>query len=89
MNAKVFGKINHFLKSEDGRVGVKAPLTLGIAGGSLLLAQSVLSPSAYAGADECYSDAHCDDGEVCRYVCDGTMEKGNCDGTFVKQCVSS
>ena len=88
MNAKIIGKINHFLKSEDGRVGVKAPLTLGIAGGSLLLAQSVLSPSAYA-AQECYVDAHCDDGEVCRPVCEGTMEKGSCDGTWIRKCVSS
>ena len=88
MNAKIIGKINHFLKSEDGRVGVKAPLTLGIAGGSLLLAQSVLSPSAYAG-NECSSDYDCDPGESCKRVCDGTMEKGNCDGTWVRKCVSS
>ena len=60
MNAKIFGKINHFLKSEEGRVGLKTPMVLGIASGSLLLVQSVLSPSAYAGAHECYTDLDCD-----------------------------
>ena len=88
MNAKVFGKINHFLKSEDGRVGVKAPLTLGIAGGSLLLAQSVLSPSAYAG-NECSSDYNCDPGESCKLRCAGTYNDGTCDGEWVFKCVSS
>lgn len=89
MNAKIFGKINHFLKSEDGRVGVKTPLTLGIAGGSLLLVQSVLSPSAYAGVDECSSDADCDPGESCAGVCEGRMENGTCLGEWVRKCVDS
>ncbi len=88
MNAKVFGKINHFLKSEDGRVGVKTPLTLGIAGGSLLLAQSVLSSSAYAG-NECSSDYDCAPGESCKRVCNGTMANGTCFGEMVRKCVSS
>lgn len=89
MNAKIFGKINHYLKSEDGRVGVKAPLTLGIAGGGLLLVQSVLPPSAYAEVDECYSDAHCDPAESCKPECTGTEKDGTCDGKWINKCVSS
>ena len=89
MNAKIIGKINHFLKSEDGRVGVKSPLVLGIASGSLLLAQSMLSPSAYAGVDECYSDAHCDPGESCKPKCTGSEKDGTCLGETIYKCVSS
>ena len=87
MNAKIFGRINHFLKSEDGRVGLKTPLVLGIASGSLLLVQSVLSPSAYA-AHECFTDFDCDDGESCQERCVGTRENGTCDGTLVNKCVN-
>ena len=89
MNAKIFGKINHFLKSEDGRVGVKVPLALGIASGSLLLVQSVLSPSAYAGVDECRFDTDCAPGESCESVCEGTTENGTCLGEWVRKCVDS
>ena len=89
MNAKIIGKINHFLKSEDGRVGLKAPLTFGIASGGLLLVQSVLSPSAYAGADECYSDAHCDPGESCKPKCTEPEKDGTCLGETIYKCVSS
>ena len=89
MNAKIFGRINHFLKSEDGRVGLKTPMVLGIASGSLLLIQSVLSPSAYAGTHECYFDYDCDPGESCELECDGTLHEGTCDGKWVKKCLES
>ena len=89
MNAKIFGKINHFLKSEEGRVGLKTPMVLGMASGSLLLVQSVLSPSAYAEGHECYTDYDCDPGESCKPVCDGVLDNGTCDGTWVKKCVGS
>ena len=89
MNAKIFDRINHFLKSEEGRVGLKTPMVLGIASGSLLLVQSVLSPSAYAGADGCQHDFDCDPGESCETVCDGTMHEGTCDGTWVRKCIKS
>ncbi|MYH80328.1 hypothetical protein F4009_09125 [Candidatus Poribacteria bacterium] len=89
MNAKIFGKINHFLKSEEGRVGLKTPMVLGIASGSLLLVQSVLSPSAYAEGHECYTDYDCDPGESCVLQCDGSLDNGTCDGTWVYKCVGS
>ena len=79
-NAKIRDRIKHFLKSEAGRVGLKTPLALGIAGGSLLVAQAMLSPSSYASS-ECYSDDHCDPGEVCKSVWNGQR--------WVYKCVSS
>ena len=87
MNAKIFDRINHFLKSEEGRVGLKTPMVLGIASGSLLLVQSVLSPSAYA--DGCYNDFDCDPGESCEPECNGTMHAGTCDGTWINKCIKS
>ena len=89
MNTKIFGKINHFLKSEAGRVGLKTPMALGIASGSLLLAQSVLSPSAYAGGHECYDDSDCDPGEFCKAKCYGKIEDSTCTGTWVNKCIES
>ena len=89
MNAKIFGKINHFLQSEEGRVGLKTPMVLGVVSGSLLLAQSVLSPSAYATGHECYDDFDCDPGESCKPECNGTITNGTCQGTLVLQCLES
>ena len=89
MNAKIFGRINHFLKSEDGRVGLKTPMILGIGSGSLLLVQSVLSPSAYAEGKACNDDFDCDPGESCEPVCYGTLKNGTCKGRLVLECVES
>ena len=44
-------KISQFLKSEEGRVGVKSPLALGVASASVLLAQAMVTPSAQAHMD--------------------------------------
>ena len=48
MKNNVRSKIRSFLKSEDGRVGAKSPLALGVASASLLLAQATVTPSAQA-----------------------------------------
>ena len=88
MNAKIRDRIKHFLKFEGGRVSLKTPLALGVASGSLLTAQAVLSPSAYS-SNECYSDAHCDPGKSCKSVCEGTLYEDTCDGSWVYRCVDS
>ena len=54
MKNNIRGKISQFLKSEDGHVGVKSPLALGVASASLLLAQMMVTPSAQAHL-ECIS----------------------------------
>ena len=57
-------KFRDFLASEEGRVGVKAPLAVGIAGGSLLLAQAMLPADAQAHIT-CKGANDCDPGEIC------------------------
>ena len=36
MKANLRGKIREFLASEEGKVGIKSPLSLGVVGGSFL-----------------------------------------------------
>lgn len=88
MNAKIRDRIKHFLTSKAGRVGLKTPLALGVAGGSLLVAQAVFSPSAYS-SHECYGDSDCDTGEACEPVCSGLELNGICYGMLVRKCVGS
>ena len=64
MKSNLRDKFRDFLVSEEGRVGVKTPLAIGVASGSLLLAQAMLATDAQAHM-ECQSDGHCDPGERC------------------------
>ncbi len=64
MKSNFRDKFRDFLASEEGRVGVKAPLVLGVAGGSLLLAQAML-PTAAQAHTECQNDGDCDAGKRC------------------------
>ena len=50
MKKSIRGRISEFLKSEEGRVGAKSPLALGVASASVLLAQAMVTPSAEAHA---------------------------------------
>ena len=74
MKNNLRGKIREFLASEDGKVGIKAPLTLGIASGSLLLAQMVL-PSPADAYNECWSAADCKEGESCNFWLEKVNER--------------
>ena len=42
MKKNLRGKIREFIQSEEGKVGVKSPLTIGVAAGSILLAHHKL-----------------------------------------------
>jgi hypothetical protein len=84
MKHNIRDKISEFLKSEEGRVGAKSPLALGVASASLLLAQMMVTPSAHAHA-ECYPGS-CPKGEYCAFQCDGTWDLGSCRGTFHSHC---
>ena len=42
MKTNLRGKIREFIQSEAGKVGIKSPLTLGVATGSILLAQAIV-----------------------------------------------
>ena len=69
MKTNLRGKIREFVQSEDGKVGVKSPLTLGVAAGSILLAQAIVgTPQAEAfkecwGHDDCMFPEHCHNAE--------------------------
>lgn len=66
MKHNIRGKIKQFLESEDGRASTKAPLALGVAIGSIALAQAML-PSPAEAHLECLSNDDCtaELGEVC------------------------
>lgn len=66
MKNSMQNRIREFLASEEGKVGVKAPLTLGVATGSILLAQTIIATNAEAGPcvkhDDCYHTDKCVNG---------------------------
>ena len=64
MKNNLRGKIREFIASEEGKVGVKGPLTLGIATGSVLLAQTVVG-TPQADACPCGGGVPCPAGMVC------------------------
>ena len=45
MKKETRDRAKRFLTSESGRVGIRAPLTLGVASGVLLLSQMMYAPS--------------------------------------------
>lgn len=58
MKKNLRGKIREFVKSEEGKVGIKSPLTLGVATGGILLAQAIVG-TPHAAADSCWTKADC------------------------------
>ena len=58
MKTNLRGKIREFIQSEDGKVGIKSSLTLGVAAGSILLAQAVVGTPRAEGA-WCFDDEEC------------------------------
>ena len=87
MKNNIRGKISQFLKSEDGHVGAKSPLALGVASASLLLAQMMVTLPAQAHM-ECYpGNGDCSEGEYCDFWCD-EWSVGTCIGTWHSHCDS-
>ena len=64
MKHNIRGKIKRFLESEEGRVSTKAPLALGVATGSVLLAQAMV-PVPVDAHFACNADNPCPAGQVC------------------------
>ena len=60
-------KIRDFLNSEEGRVGVKTPLALGVTTGGLMLAQTIVSTPVDAH-QECIDNDNCGNNERCESV---------------------
>ena len=85
MKTNLRDKFRDFLASEEGHVGAKAPLALGVATGSLLLVQGIL-PSSVQGHDNC--GRGCPDGEVCLLWCDDWSAGCKCCvGEWHAECV--
>ena len=64
MKRNLRGKIREFMASEEGKVGIKGPLTLGMATGSVLLAQAIIGTPQTA-AWQCDENHPCPEGQVC------------------------
>ena len=84
-NNSVRSRISEFLKSEDGRVGIKSPLALGVASASVLLAQAVVTPPR-SGTFTCTPDGDdCGESAYCAVWCD-EWDLGTCIGEWHSQC---
>lgn len=87
MKHNIRSKISDFLKSEEGHVGAKSPLVLGVASASLLLAQMMVTPSAQAHWECDPLEDDCPEGQYCAVRCEGTWSSsGTCWGTLHKHC---
>ena len=64
MKTNLRGKIRDFVHSEEGKVGIKSPLTLGIATGGVMLAQAIIG-TPHAAAWQCDDNHPCPEGQVC------------------------
>ena len=85
MKNNIRGKISQFLKSEEGRVGVKLPLALGVAGVGVLLAQAMVTPTAQAHFECMPGGDDCSEGKYCAVWCDD-VSVGTCVGEWHSQC---
>ena len=85
MKNNIRSKISDFLKSEEGRVGVKSPLTLGVASASVLLAQTMVTPPVQAHLTCDPGGTDCGEGEYCMVWCD-KWSVGTCVGSWHSQC---
>ena len=74
MQKEIRAEVKRFFTSEAGRVGVRAPLALGVVSGAFLVSQMVYTPSAEAS---CMSDDDCGSGERCEAWCE-EYSKGTC-----------
>jgi len=75
-------KISDFLASEEGRVGVKTPLALGVAASGLMLAQAMIT-TPEAAAQGCTVHADCPGDQECEIQCVPVREWMHCWGTCV------
>ena len=64
MKKNLRGKIREFVQSEEGKVGIKSPLALGAAVGSVLLAHAIVA-TPRAEAWQCRDRYDCPPGKKC------------------------
>ena len=81
MKKNLRGKIREYIQSEEGKVGVKSPLTLGVAAGGLLLAHMIVgTPQAEAGWCNPDADEPCPESYSCKppFIWNGMHHVGTC-----------
>lgn len=83
---RLCGKITEFINSEEGKVGVKTSLSLGLVGGGLLLMQTVF-PSVAKADFKCWTNDDCAEDEICKFFC--KKVSGVCTGNWYSECVSA
>ena len=71
MTKDIRGKVERFLTSEVGRVSVRSPLALGIAGTAFLLSQAIhtLFADPSENSIQCLTDDDCSSGSFCELEC--------------------
>ena len=84
MKRNLRGKIREYIQSEEGKVGVKSPLTLGVAAGGLLLAHAIVGPSIGTSDEDpgmcSKEDPRCPPHHTCKgpWYWDGMKHVGTC-----------
>ena len=78
MKKNLRGKIREFVQSEEGKVGVKSPLTLGAAVGSVLLAHAIVGTPQANAFKECWDHGDCMFPEHCHGADPDEGIKGTC-----------
>ena len=68
MFSQLHDRIIEFINSEEGKVGVKTSLSLGLVGGGILLMQTIF-PSTADAKIECWNDSE----RMTKYVTFGKM----------------
>lgn len=86
MYKRLRDKVTEFINSEEGKVGVKTSLSLGLVGGGLLLMQTMFPSTAKANF-ACLNNSECADDEVCEFWCEKVS--GVCEGDWHSECVSA
>lgn len=84
MKKEIRAEVKRFFTSEAGRVGIRAPLALGVASGVLFLSQAVHTPSVEAGYG-CWTDDDCAPDGRCDWDCE-EYSKGTC-AVWRSECV--
>lgn len=81
MYERLRDKVTEFINSEEGKVGIKTSLSLGLVGGGILLMQTMF-PTAAKAHFECFSDDDCANDEYCKFWQDE-------EGEYHSECVST
>ena len=86
-------KIRDFLNSEEGRVGVKTPLALGVTTGGLMLAQAIIATPVDAHEEcqrnaDCAGNLRCESVKHVRILGHGPNNQATVEVTWLNHCVT-